>query len=117
MTELLQQAVAGDPGDKGPTVAEAATALPSGVDLSKIQYLMNLAMARARRCHLGGRATGDATIYAAFGPDGHVQQVVIKGEPIASAPVSKCITTHASGVAVKPYQGDAFVIRQGITLR
>jgi hypothetical protein len=90
---------------------------PAGVDINKVQYLMGLAMGRARRCHLGGRATGTATVYVTLGPDGRSTSVEIKGEPIASAPVAKCIATQASAVAIKPFQGDSFTFRQGLTLR
>jgi hypothetical protein len=78
---------------------------------------MNLAVGRAKRCHLGGRATGSATVFARFANDGRIDQLEIKGEPIASAPVSKCIATHTGSVAIKPFEGTPFVIRQGITLR
>jgi hypothetical protein len=78
---------------------------------------MNVAVGRAKRCHLGGRATGNATIFARFGNDGRISQIEIKGEPIGSAPVAKCIATNAGAVAIKPFEGEPFIVRQGITLR
>jgi hypothetical protein len=104
-------------GSPGPAVAEVVGQVPEGVDLPKLQYLMNLSMGRSRRCHLGGRATGKATVFATFGNDGHVSGVAVKGEPIESAPVASCIVTHTRSVSIKPFTGAPFTVKQGIVLR
>jgi hypothetical protein len=52
-----------------------------------------------------------------FAPDGHVTSARLEGEPIASAPVGKCVLQQARAVRVPPYQGEPFTYRSKVTLR
>jgi hypothetical protein len=93
------------------------SAIPDGVHPNVLQYRVYLAMKKAEDCHRGGRARGKAQVFMTFAPDGHVTSARLEGEPIASAPVGKCVLQQARAVRVPPYQGEPFTYRSKVTLR
>jgi hypothetical protein len=108
-------------GGAGAEVVPAGSAtnstIPPGVDQTRLQYLMQLAIKKAEQCHLGGRAVGTAQVFASFGTDGRVADVRLEGEPIASAPVATCVINKIKAVLIKPYEGAPFVYETTLTLR
>jgi hypothetical protein len=71
---------------------------------------------RVTLCHLGGRAGGTALLTLAFTNDGRVSDARLEGEPIASAPVSRCILAHAKALSLPGFKGEAFEVTRSITL-
>jgi hypothetical protein len=90
--------------------------LPAGVRLGTIQDRLYRATKRAKKCHLSGRAVGDAQVIVTFAPNGRVQSSSVKGEPIASAPVADCIRVHMDSVLIPEFEGAPFAMSQPITL-
>jgi hypothetical protein len=91
--------------------------VPDGVNLARAQHLVNLRMKRAANCHRGGRATGNAVVAIKFGADGHTTEVLISGEPIASAPVANCLRTFASSIVIPEFPKGELEMAYAITLR
>jgi hypothetical protein len=72
---------------------------------------------KAERCDLWGRATGTAQLFITFAPSGFVMEARLSGEPIASAPVARCILHHARSISLPPFEGPAFTVSRKISLR
>ncbi|MBN1608888.1 MAG: hypothetical protein JW940_19835 [Polyangiaceae bacterium] len=102
-----------------PSVASASdmSSVPAAVRRNVLQHRVYLAMKKAEDCHRGGRARGKAQVFITFGPDGHVSRAWLEGEPVASAPVGRCVLELAEAVKVPPYQGEPFTYRARVTLR
>ncbi len=105
-----------EPSELKPRLATPVTAVPEGVNVALMQHRTRLRMIRAEKCHLGGRATGDATVLITFGPDGRVVDASVKGEPIASAPVATCLQMFARSVVVPKFEGREFTVAYALTL-
>lgn len=93
------------------------TGLPSYVSGAQVLASVGSVLHRAQRCHPGGHAVGTADVIITFGPKGHVTEVRIEGEPIASAPVANCIRDFARSVIIPKFDGEPFTVRQQITMR
>lgn len=91
--------------------------LPPDVNVPTLLHYLRKATRRAEKCHPGGRATGTASVYITFGPAGRVENAVLKGEPLQSAPVGACILAHARSIVIPKFEGQAFTIKRSITLR
>jgi hypothetical protein len=91
--------------------------IPPSVNQSRLIYLTRLAVRHAEKCHLGGRAVGTAKAFLTFQPDGRVSLARLEGEPVASAPVAKCVLNQLRAVVIKPYDGPPFTHTTQITLR
>lgn len=71
----------------------------------------------AEACHRAGRPSGSAQATLTFGPAGKVLRAELEGEPIASAPVSKCILSFLRSMMIPAFSGPEFTITRQITLR
>lgn len=91
--------------------------VPAGVNPLVVEHRTRAVLARAQRCHLGGRATGTARVFFTFDSTGKVEAARIEGEPIASAPVAECILIHARSLIIPKYDGPSFTVSRPITLR
>lgn len=91
--------------------------VPDSVDQGRLAYLVRLAIRRAEKCHLGGRAVGTANVVLTFGADGRVSDAKVVGSPLEGAPVAACIENRTRAVVVKPYEGAPFTYTAEITLR
>lgn len=102
----------------GPIVApiKRGAPLPHGVKAATVDYLSYLAMDKAQHCHAEGHAVGRANVYMTFAPSGRVDDVRIEGEPIASAPVSRCILEYARSVVLPKFDGPPFTIVRRVRL-
>lgn len=105
------------PSGMQPRLAQPVSTVPDTVNVASVQHRTRLSMVRAEKCHLGGRATGTATVMITFGPKGVVTDAAVVGEPIASAPVSTCLLTYARSVVLPEYDGAPFTVAYPITLR
>jgi hypothetical protein len=109
-------AEADTPPQAAPPPAPAAD-MPAAVNQSRLLHLTQLAVRRAEECHLGGRAVGKADAFLTFQPSGRVSEVRLEGEPVASAPVAKCVVNNLRSVVIKPYDGPPFTHSTSVTLR
>jgi hypothetical protein len=118
---VAEQAASAE-ADAPPATSDDSTAavvheIPPGVNQSRLIYLTRLAVRHAEQCHLGGRAVGTAKAFLTFQPDGRVSDARLEGEPVASAPVAKCVLNNLRAVVIKPYDGPPFTHTTQITLR
>lgn len=90
--------------------------LPEGVRAGALDYLTYLAIEKAETCHGAGHAVGRARVYMTFAPSGRVADARIEGEPLASAPVGRCILDYARAVAIPPFDGAPFTVVRRIRL-
>jgi hypothetical protein len=60
---------------------------------------------------------GTAQVYVTFAPNGRVVAARLEGEPLASAPVARCLLDQARSISLPKFEGEPFTIRQTITLR
>ncbi len=97
-------------------LASAIDEVPDGVRLGTVQDRLYRAKKRAEKCHLSGRAVGEAEVVVTFAPNGRVQSSVVKGEPIASAPVAACIRANMDAVLIPEFEGEPFTVSQSVTL-
>jgi hypothetical protein len=102
--------------------ASAGSGAPGGAgalayDESKVNQSLSLAVRKAEQCDLWGRATGTAQLFITFAPSGKVTRAHLVGEPIASAPVARCILHHARTSSVPAFNGTAITVSRKITLR
>jgi hypothetical protein len=104
------------PDSDDPLLASAIDTLPDEVRIGTVQDRVYRAKKRAEKCHLSGRAVGDAEVVVTFAPSGRVLSSVVKGEPIASAPVAACIRANMDAVLIPEFDGKPFAISQAITL-
>jgi hypothetical protein len=72
---------------------------------------------RAEECHLGGRAVGEARAFLTFQPNGRVSDARLEGEPVASAPVAKCVLNNLRAIVIRPYEGPPFTHIAEVELR
>lgn len=92
-------------------------ALPAYVSEPGVRFLTRVAVQRAERtCHRRGRAVGKAQVFATFMPNGRVSQARVEGEPIESAPVSRCIKDQLYAVVIPKFTGAPFTVSEPITL-
>lgn len=105
------------PQPTGDGAREAAVDIPEGANRDLVMQRVTAVLARAERCHLGGRVTGTAAVVLTFEGNGRVSQARVEGEPIASAPVATCILTHARSILIPKFSGPSFTLRRPITLR
>jgi hypothetical protein len=82
-----------------------------------VSHRLWLGLRRAERCHLDGRAIGSAEVFVTFSPKGTVSAARIEGEPLASAPVARCILEQARAIRIPKFDGDEFTLHQSIVLR
>lgn len=106
-------AASNKPAGKG--AAEAPSSVP--YDESKLKQIMSVAVQKAEQCDRWGRATGTAELFITFAPSGKVKGARLSGEPIASAPVARCILHHARANSLPPFAGSTFTVSRKITLR
>lgn len=97
--------------------AEAEDALPSYASRPAVIHLTGLAMRRAQGCHPRGHAVGTARVFVTFDPKGTVSAARLEGEPLKSAPVSRCILDHARSIRIPRFHGEPFTFSQNVTLR
>lgn len=101
-----------------PAAPASTSGIPSYVSEPGVLFLTRVAIQRAERtCHRGGRAVGTAQVFATFMPNGRVSQARIEGEPIASAPVARCIKDQLFSVVIPKFEGASFTVSEPITLR
>jgi hypothetical protein len=72
---------------------------------------------QAEGCHRGGRAAGTAKLVVTFGTAGKVVAAHIEGEPIASAPVARCILSYARSMLLPRFEGQSVTVTREFTLR
>lgn len=99
--------------DKGPASGGRA----ASYDESKVNRSVSLAVSKGEQCDLWRRPTGTAQLFITFAPSGKVSRARLVGEPIASAPVARCILHHARASSVPAFNGPAFTVSRKITLR
>jgi hypothetical protein len=105
---------AGEADERTPTPAGE---IPESVNENRLVYLTRLAVRRAEECHAGGRAVGTAKALLTFQPTGRVSEVRLEGEPVASAPVARCVIARLRAVVVRPFDDPAFTYATEITLK
>jgi hypothetical protein len=97
--------------------ASDESGLPSYVDAPSVLYLTRVALRRAVHCHPLGHAVGTADVYITFAPSGVVSDARLEGEPLASAPVARCILESVRAIGARKFNGEPFTLHQTITLR
>jgi hypothetical protein len=90
---------------------------PAQPSVPGFEAAMEAAMKRAQNCHRGGRANGTAEIIFTLTPQGHAKDVRLEGEPIASAPVGRCVIAQISALLIPKFEGPALTVRRSITLQ
>ncbi|HEY3235584.1 MAG TPA: hypothetical protein VGJ84_12775 [Polyangiaceae bacterium] len=105
-----------------PSAAGQASASASPTEITESlrpedEKIIARALERAGECHKGGRASGTAQITLVIAPAGRVKDVQIQGEPIASAPVSRCIWAEMFSMQVPRFDGPPRTVKRSITLR
>lgn len=86
-------------------------------DTVKLKQILRWAVRNGQECHKEGRSVGTAELFVTFAPSGKVSQAALVGEPIASAPVSRCILDYARAIFLPPFEGPSFTVSRTITLR
>lgn len=104
-------------GREEPAQPGAADEPPASVNRTRLAHLTHLAVRRAEECHLGGRAVGEARAFLTFQPDGRVSDARLEGEPVASAPVAKCVLNNLRAIVIRPYEGPPFTHIAEVELR
>jgi hypothetical protein len=100
------------PGSR-PSGSQAATAH----DAQQLGFALGWARKQALACHEGGRAGGTVNVEIEFAAEGRVSEVVLHGEPIASAPVGRCIESYFKAMLIPSFSGPAFAVKEQLTLR
>ncbi|HEY6725665.1 MAG TPA: hypothetical protein VI197_16640 [Polyangiaceae bacterium] len=113
--------------EPAPTVSESVAAEPAAAgperhpevayDAQRLDFALRWARTRADHCHRGGRAVGTAQLAITFSPEGKVTALRVTGEPIASAPVARCVATYFQSMLIPAFDGEAFTIHETLTLR
>jgi 2-oxoglutarate dehydrogenase E2 component (dihydrolipoamide succinyltransferase) len=99
-----------------PETASAGT-VPPYVKAPVVLHRTRLQIRAAQNCHRGGRAVGTAEVFLTFDPSGRVSEARLEGEPIASAPVARCVLDAVRAVRIPKFVGAPFTISESITLR
>jgi hypothetical protein len=99
------------------TVAEGEEAIPQYVSKPAVIHLTGIAIRRAQACHPSGHAVGTARVFVTFAPNGRVSDARLEGEPLASAPVARCILDHLRAIRMAKFNGEPFTFVRSITLR
>lgn len=107
-----------------PTIPEAPPArvsngedIPDYVAKANVQLMTDLALRRAQRCHPEGHAVGTAQVFITFAPNGSVTNARLEGEPVASAPVGRCILDHARSIRIAKFEGAGFTYVKSLIMR
>jgi hypothetical protein len=85
-------------------------------DSATVDKVLKRLVDDAEKCHQGGRVSGSATLELTFRPSGRVANARVIGEPIASAPVSRCILAKARAAKIPEFQGEHFNVSRSLTL-
>lgn len=109
LPEAPQRARTDEPTEEPPTRA--------AYDAQRLGFAMRWARSHALSCHRGGRAGGTVHVEITFAPEGKVSDVVLRGEPVASAPVGRCIESYFKAMLLPPYEGEPFIVHEQLTLR
>jgi hypothetical protein len=56
------------------------------------------------------------TVTVRIAPSGAVTEASLRGEPIASAPVARCILANARALQLTPFEGASFEVSRELTL-
>jgi hypothetical protein len=91
--------------------------IPDYVDKQNLILNAEVAIRRAERCHPAGHAVGTAQVFVTFAPNGKVTDARLEGEPVASAPVGRCILDYARSMRIARFEGAAFTFVGTIKLR
>jgi hypothetical protein len=91
--------------------------IPEYVSKPAVLEFSAIAMRLAHRCHPSGHPAGTARVFITFAPDGHVRDARIEGEPIASAPVARCILDHARSIVIPKFEGAPFTLVRTVNMR
>lgn len=110
-------APASDPPAGQAPVGSTQNEFPPYVSAPVVQTFLDIARRRAERCHPEGHAVGTATMFVTFTPDGKVSEARLEGEPVASAPVARCILDHARAIRIPKFDGAPFTARQVVRMR
>jgi hypothetical protein len=82
-----------------------------------LKQVVRWALRNAGECHKEGRAVGTAELFITFEPSGKVSEARLVGEPVASAPVARCVLDYARTIMLPPFEGPAFTVSRTLTLR
>lgn len=107
--------LAGNKAKAGTRAADGAGSV--SYDEAKVEQSVSAAVRKAEQCDLWGRVTGTAQLSITYAPSGRVSRAHLVGEPIASAPVARCILHHARASSVPAFKGRAITVSRKITLR
>lgn len=91
--------------------------LPDYVAKANVQAMTDLALRRAQRCHPNGHAVGTVQVFVTFAPNGSVTNARLEGEPVASAPVGRCILDYARSIRIAKFNGASFTYSKSLTMR
>jgi hypothetical protein len=91
--------------------------VPTYVYRPAVVHLTHLALRRAQRCDPLGHAVGTARVFVTFAANGTVSAARLEDEPLASAPVSRCILHHARSIRIHRFDGAPFTFATSITMR
>ena len=100
-----------------PSPPSAATKTGGTPDERRLVFARTWARSHALMCHRGGRAVGDVTLTITFAPSGRVSQVEMHGEPVASAPVGRCIEDYYRSMLIPAFEGEPYTFSEQLTLR
>jgi hypothetical protein len=103
-----------------PVPAQAVSddsAIPAYAPADRVRISIDAGLLRAKRCHLAGRATGTVRVFVTFDPTGRVSDARLQDEPIASAPVARCVLDQMRAILIPKFDGPAFTLERSLTLR
>lgn len=103
--------------ESAPEPESKAEAVAGAPDEQALARALRWGFARVDECHRGGRAGGTARAIVRFASSGLVEDVRIEGEPIASAPVSRCIVSYLRWMRIPAFEGPSFEVTREFTLR
>ena len=66
-------------------------------------------------CHRPGSDAGPGRALVTFGPNGHVQNVVIQGK-LGSSPVGECVANQFRNLKVPPFAGNAVTVAKSFII-
>lgn len=106
-----------DPASEASALQNSSASSTSPHDAVKLKEVLRWAVRNGKECHKWGRAAGTAELFITFSPSGKVSEAHLVGEPIASAPVARCILDYARAIFLPPFDGPPFTVARTITLR